>query len=160
MKRIILASLLLTTAIASAFAQTPAPLTIIHAQPMRDGRIDPRLFGNFIELLDDVVPGMWAEMLNDRSFEGVTKLSPWCYYDGAPDICDRQWDTNATWTYDAKNPFNGKRCVRLTAARKHPASLTQSGLAVKNGMDYLCIGYFRANKFKGTVTARLKTLLP
>jgi hypothetical protein len=47
---------------------------------------------NFIELLDDVVPGMWAEMLNDRSFEGVTRPANWCYYDGSLTICDRDWD--------------------------------------------------------------------
>src|ERR1039457_423489 len=39
---------------------------VIHAQPLHSGRISPMLFGNFVELLDDVVPSMWAEMLNDR----------------------------------------------------------------------------------------------
>ena len=95
-------------------AESSKATTIIHSQPLHAGRINPRLFGNFIELLDDVVPAMWAEMLNDRSFEGVTKLSGWCYYDGAPDFCDREWDTNATWSYDTDNPFNGKRSARLS----------------------------------------------
>lgn len=156
------------TCLALAFVLPPARLaadppiatTVIHSQPMHEGRIDPKLFGNFIELLDDVVPGMWAEMLNDRSFEGVTKLSGWCYYDGAPDICDRPWDTNSTWDYGTNDAFNGKRCARLTAAHKQSASLSQSGLAVKKGMDYLFTGYFRAEDFKGNVTVRLKTLLP
>ena len=145
---------------ARADAEPAKASAVVHAQPLHDGRIDPRLFGNFIELLDDVAPAMWAEMLNDRSFEGVTKLSSWCYYDGAPDICDREWDTNATWSYDAKNAFNGKRCVRLTATREQAASLTQTGLAVKKGMDYVCTGYFRARNFKGTVMVRVKTRLP
>ena len=138
-------------------AQSP---TIVHAQRLHAGRIDPKLFGNFIELLDDVVPGMWAEMLNDRSFEGVTKLSSWCYYDGAPDFCDREWDTNATWNYDSENPFNGKRSVRLAAMHNHPATLIQSGLAVKMGMGYTCSGYFRADNPKLKVSALLKTRLP
>lgn len=142
------------------WAQTAKASTTVHAQPLHGGRINPKLFGNFIELLDDVVPGMWAEMLNDRSFEGVTKLSPWCYYDGAPDICDREWDTNATWTYDTENPFNGKRSAHLTATRGQPASLTQSGLAVKRGMEYACSGWFRADSPKLAVTVFLKTLLP
>src|SRR5438270_10214927 len=83
---------------------------IIHSQPLHAGRINPRLFGNFIELLDDVAPGLWAEMLNDRSFEGVAPcLNPF-YYDGTPNFCDREWDRNPTWSYDVANPFNGVRC--------------------------------------------------
>src|SRR5215472_16965916 len=64
----------------------------IRTEPANTGQINPKLFGNFIELLEDVVPGTWAEMLNDRSFEGVTRPSNWCYYDGSPTICDRQWE--------------------------------------------------------------------
>src|SRR4051812_17960370 len=111
-------------------------VTIIHAVSPQGGKIDPRLFGNFIELLDDVTPGIWSEMLNDRSFEGVTPLANWCYFDGAPNVCDRQWDTNATWSLDSANPFNGAHSVQLSATRSQPANLIQSGLAVKKGMTY------------------------
>src|SRR5205085_6163229 len=107
----------------------------VHSQPLHGGSISPMLFGNFIELLDDVVPGMWAELLNDRSFEGVLLPANWSYYDGSPDICDRQWDTNGTWAIEKTNAFNGGRCARLDA-REHTASLTQSGLAVTKGMRY------------------------
>src|SRR5437879_3906198 len=56
----------------------PLPAIIaISPQPLHAGRISPMLFGSFIELLDDLVPGLWSEMLNDRSFEGVTKLANW-----------------------------------------------------------------------------------
>src|SRR3984957_17697649 len=85
----------------SVVAEPSGITAIIRAQPLNAGRIDPMLFGNFIELLDDVVPGMWAEMLNDRSFAGIAKLSDWCYYDGAPDCCDRPWDANDSWAHDA-----------------------------------------------------------
>jgi alpha-L-arabinofuranosidase len=136
------------------------PLITIRAVPSRPGIIDPRLFGNFIELLDDVVPGMWAEMLNDRSFEGVLPLSNWCYYDGAPDICDRTWDTNATWRLDSVNPFNGARSALLVATTARPASLTQSGMAVKAGMTYSFSGYFRAENSKLKLSVTLKTKLP
>ncbi len=116
------------------------------------------LFGNFIELLDDVVPGMWAELLNDRSFEGVVPAANWCYYDGSPDICDRAWDTNGTWTCDTENPFNGLRSAKLTAGPR-PASLTQTGLSTKKGLTYSFSGYFRGeNGVKATV--RLKFRLP
>src|ERR1039457_6947113 len=133
---------------------------VIHAQPLHAGRISPMLFGNFVELLDDVVPSMWAEMLNDRSFEGVTRAANWSYHDGKPDFCDREWDQHPTWSRDTDNPFNGARSVRLTATRHHPASLTQNGLAVKRGMAYEFSGWFRASSPKLAATVRLRTLLP
>jgi len=139
-------------------AQSAKVSTIVYSQPLNSGRIDPRLFGNFIELLDDVVPGMWAELLNDRSFEGVVPPVTWCYYDGSLDICDRQWGTSSTWTCDTKNSFNGARCARLSAA-SGSASLTQSGLGTKKGMTYLFSGYLRTDA-GGKASIRLKFLLP
>jgi alpha-L-arabinofuranosidase len=132
--------------------------TVVHAQLLHSGRIDPKLFGNFVELLDDVVPGMWAELLNDRSFEGVVPPVDWCYYDGTPDICDRAWDQNPGWAYDEDKPFNGARCVRLIAGSQ-PATLTQSGLAVKKGLSYSFSGYLRAEP-DVQVSVAIKFLLP
>jgi len=163
MKRTVIAALISLAAVVvslTALAEPPLGTTIIHAQPLNSGQIDPKLFGNFIELLDDVAPGMWAEMLNDRSFEGVTKLAGWVYYDGSPDFCDREWDTNSSWSYDTENPFNGKRSARLNSSRTQPASLTQSGLTVKKGMSYTCSGYFRTENPKLAMTVLLKTQLP
>jgi alpha-L-arabinofuranosidase len=137
-----------------------SPITaVIRAETLHAGRIDPMLFGNFIELLDDLVPGMWAEMLNDRSFEGVVPPSQWVYFDGKPDFCDRTWDTNETWSIDTNHPFNGACCAKLSASAHQPATLAQSGLAVKNGMDYECSGYFRSDAAL-KVSVVLKTLLP
>jgi alpha-N-arabinofuranosidase len=141
-----------------AAAQSAKVSTIVHSQPLHSGRIDPKIFGNFIELLDDVVPGMWAELLNDRSFEGVVPPVNWCYYDGSPDICDRAWGTNSTWAYDTSNAFNGRRRARLTPSTQ-PATLTQSGLGTSKGMTYFFSGYLRADAgVKASV--RLKFLLP
>jgi hypothetical protein len=119
---------------AQALPQTVETNAIIYSEPLHAGRINPRLFGNFIELLDDVVPAMWAEMLNDRSFEGVVLAANWSYYDGKPNFCDREWETNHTWAYDTERVFNGARAARLTAGRHCPASLTQSGLATQHGL--------------------------
>ena len=141
-----------------AWGDPPHLTATVTSQPLHGGRVDPKLFGNFIELLDDVVPGMWAEMLNDRSFEGILPAANWCYYDGSPDICDRPWDTNTTWSYDTAKPFNGSRSAKLTAASE-PATLTQSGLATRAGLSYTFSGYFRAEGGL-KVTARLKFLLP
>ena len=154
-----LALLIILAATSGVCAENTAT-AVIRADRTNEQRIDPKLFGNFIELLDDVAPAMWAEMLNDRSFEGVTKLADWCYYDGSPDFCDREWDQNATWNYDTENPFNGKRSAKLTCSPRHPASLNQSGLAVKKGMVYSFTGYLRADNTKATVRIVLKARLP
>ena len=103
------------------------------------------LLGNFIELLDDLVPGMWAEMLNDRGFDGITRPANWVYCDGEPNICDREWEKNETWTLDADGAFNGSRCARLTADGTRAASLSQSDMAVKKGATYLFSGWLRGD---------------
>jgi alpha-L-arabinofuranosidase len=141
------------------FAEEPLGITV-HAESIHDGRVSPLLFGNFIELLDDVAPAMWAEMLNDRSFEGVEPLSPQYYFDGTPDFCDRRWDANKTWAYDHERPYNGTGCAKLTATANSPGVVTQSDLAVKTGMTYHFSGYFRAHGSALAATVSLKTLLP
>lgn len=142
-------------------AEDVAPTFLtIHAEPLQTGRISPFLFGNFIELLNDVAPSLWAEMLNDRSFEGIEPLVKTFYYDGAPDICDRRWNRNGTWTYDNERPFNGTGCARLTAKPHRPATLSQSGLAVRSAMIYRFSGYFRTDAPDLTATASLKAQLP
>jgi alpha-L-arabinofuranosidase len=156
-------SLLLILVLFSAsrlLAGGSAPTAVVHFEPLHTGRISPMLFGNFVELLDDVVPAMWAEMLNDRSFEGVLRAANWSYYDGKPNFCDRGWDRHPTWNYNTNSPFNGARSARLTATRQHPASLTQSGLAVRRGMAYEFSGWFRADSPKLAASVILKSLLP
>src|ERR1700722_11552855 len=105
------------------------PALKIFAKPLHSGRINPMLFGNFIELLDDLVPGMWAEMLNDRGFEGVIPPANWVYYDGSPTCCDRTWDKSRDWTTTEDDvPFTGRKCARIVANGERPSRLSQSGL--------------------------------
>jgi alpha-L-arabinofuranosidase len=150
----------LATSVIHSSAEAVKAMVTISSQPLQAGRVSPMLFGNFMELLDDLVPSMWAEMLNDRSFEGVTPRANWAYGDGTPNVCDRQWDKNGTWTYDTARPFNGARSVRLTSTSRQPAVLMQSGLAVKTGATYAFAGYFRADNPSLAVTVRLKAQLP
>ncbi|HET6488057.1 MAG TPA: hypothetical protein VFH83_16635, partial [Spirochaetia bacterium] len=129
-------------------------------QPLHSGRISPMLYGGFIELLDDLVPGMWAEMLNDRSFEGVLPPSSWCYYNGVPNACDRPWESSDSWRLDSTDPFDGERSARLLAGPAAAASLCQEGLAVRKGMTYRFEGWFRAQGRNLEPTVRLKTRHP
>jgi alpha-L-arabinofuranosidase len=135
------------------------PSLKVFNRPLHSGRINPMLFGNFIELLDDLVPGMWAEMLNDRGFEGVVPPANWVYYDGSPTFCDRGWDKGPDWALQTNGAFNGPRCARITGHANRPAELTQAGLAVTEGKTYRFTGYLRGS---GSVRGRvvLKSPLP
>ena len=150
----------LAAAVVHSSAGVPEATVTISSRPLHAGRVSPMLFGNFMELLDDLVPSMWAEMLNDRSFEGVTPRANWAYGDGSLNLCDREWEWNETWSYDTERPFNGARSVRLSSTRRQPAFLTQSGLAVKMGAGYAFSGYLRAESSSLPVTVRLKVQLP
>jgi hypothetical protein len=43
----------------------------ITGEPLCPGKISPMLYGQFVEYLCDLVPAMWAEKLDDESFEGL-----------------------------------------------------------------------------------------
>ena len=124
--------------------------------PMHPGRISPMLYGNFMELLDDVVPGLWAEMLGDRGFEGVAPAADWCYHTGELNLADRTWEENPTWSRDTGNAFNAKRSGRINS----PGRITQADLAVRKGLRYHLSGYFRTDDPRVKITVTLKTLLP
>src|SRR5512136_1203604 len=92
----VLAFLILPGARRAAAPSGEVPLKVF-ASPLHQGRINPMLYGGFVELLDDHVPGMWAEMLGDRGFEGVLPASNWDYFRGEPNLCDRAWDRSLDW---------------------------------------------------------------
>jgi alpha-L-arabinofuranosidase len=128
--------------------------------PLHAGRVSPLLYGGFIELLDDLVPGMRAEMLNDRKFGGIEPATASYYYTGAPNVCDRPWNASETWRMDADGPFPGIRSVRLSPRIGRDASLSQSGLAVRAGMTYRFQAVLRGDTPWMRVRARLSARAP
>jgi alpha-N-arabinofuranosidase len=141
---------------------TPAETVnlVVLDKPLHAGRISPMLYGGFVELLDDVVPGMWSEMLGDRDFEGVLPTANWAYHLGALNLCDRDWDKNETWDYSTEDPWSGVQSAELTAAKDRPGQLSQGRLAVTKGMTYLFSGYLRGSSTRLDASIRLKALLP
>ncbi len=141
-------------------AQTGEVNLKVYAVPLHQGRISPMLYGGFVELLDDHVPGMWAEMLGDRGFEGVLPTSTWDYFRGEPNLCDRDWDRSLDWSYDTDRPFNDKQSCRLDVSEGRPARLTQSRIAVRKGMAYPFSGWWRGGASTPKVRVSLKAELP
>ncbi len=154
-----IAILILPEAGRAAAQSAEVPLKVFAGQ-LHPGRISPMLYGGFVELLDDHVPGMWAEMLGDRGFEGVLPTSTWDYFRGEPNLCDRDWDRGPDWAYDTERSFNDKQSCRLEASGGRPARLTQSHIAVRKGMTYLVSGWWRGGLSSPKVRVLLTTELP
>ena len=93
-----------------------APLKITR-EFLTDGKINPMQYGQFIEYLCDLVPGMWAEKLYDGGFEG---LSPYnFYYLKETDFREKPWHpfsaTNrADFVRDTNKPVGGKLAQKIS----------------------------------------------
>ncbi len=159
--RILWLALLILLAAGASLPQAAGTVPLkIFPEPLNEGRITPLFYGNFIELLDDLIPGMWAEMLGNRGFEGVEPTAGWVYHQGARNLGDRDWDPDPSWTLDAEKPFNALRSARLTAAAGKPGRLVQGGLAVRQGMTYRFSGWFRSDAPGLETAVTLKAALP
>ena len=112
----------------------------IHSRKLTEIPVDPKQCGQFIEPLCHLIPSMLAQQVASTSFEEETAWNvtykkeidrpfrPW-YPDGAVHV--------ASFSYDAQNPFNGKRSqkIELPAARCR-AGISQDGYCVKEGLTY------------------------
>ncbi len=61
----------------------------ITRDPVFDGTISPFIYGEFVEFLNDLIPGMWAERIRDRSFEGLSQ--PTMFYRKEKDFPGPAW---------------------------------------------------------------------
>ena len=139
-------------------------LVEISTKPLNEGQISSMVFGNFVELLDDVVPSMWAEMLNDRDFAGITSNTEWVYYHGEPNVyLDRPWEENSNWSRVNDESYEGLNSAKIIAVdpsqANDSAGLSQSGLFVEKGKTYHFSGWFKMDA-ELKVVVRIKSLLP
>jgi len=112
-------------------ADKPVTITL---DPLSEGTISPYQYGQFIEYLCDLVPGMWAEKLYDGSFEGLTpykfaylretdfKEKPWTH-SGSPN--------RAVYALDSSTRVAGAVSQRIEVGAPYEGSIEQSGIAVE-----------------------------
>lgn len=136
-----------------------SPITITR-EAACPGSINPMQYGQFMEYLCDLFPGMWAEKLCDGSFEGLTpymnvfiketddKEKPW-YPSGA---------TNRTrGSRDSDTQISGLYSRRIEVADGPPCivGVSQDGIAFKKGEKMTFSIFARLYKAKGPVYVSL-----
>src|SRR5579885_2036977 len=104
----------------------PARTTLkVTRDSLRPGTIHPMQYGQFIEYLCDLVPGMWAEKLSDGSFEGPT---PYKFtYLPQTDFREKPWypsraTNRADYTLDRADPVSGAVCQKIAVPDGAPCT--------------------------------------
>jgi alpha-N-arabinofuranosidase len=124
------------------------------------GRISPLQYGQFIEYLCNLVPGMWAEKLYDGSFEG---LGPYkVAFLKETDFREKPWYPSgavnrADYGRDPHDPVSGAVCQRISARPGAPCvvGISQDGIFVDRGGACTFSCYLRREGFRGPVRVRL-----
>ena len=121
-----------------------------------NAEISPYQYGQFIEYLCDLVPGMWAEKLYDGSFEG---LSPYkVAFRRQTDFKERPWYptgavNRAEYTLDRQDPISGQVSQRIRVAGGAPCTvgIAQDGIALERGKACRFSCYLRQEGIQGAV---------
>jgi alpha-N-arabinofuranosidase len=136
-----------------------APLKVT-SEFLRPGSISPMQYGQFIEYLCDLVPGMWAEKLYDGSFEGPT---PYKFaYLRQTDFREKPWypsgaTNRADYSLDRSDPVSGAVCQKIAATDGTPCTvgISQDGIAVERGKTCSFRCFLRQDGIRGPVLVRL-----
>jgi alpha-N-arabinofuranosidase len=150
-------------------------------EPLYTEPISPLIYGDFVELLNDLVPGMRSEKIQDRRFYGVAR--PGCVYPPGQDWGYPRWEAFVTgqpahdampdshdtldapnvrvqFELDESNPYVGNRCARIEVepdpVKPFVAGIAQTRLAVKAGETLQFEVYLRSEK---STTGRVRVLL-
>ena len=125
---------LLVAALCSACSAATVNLKIT-AEPLCNGvEISPMQYGQFVEYLCDLVPGMWAEKLYDNGFEG---LSPYKFqFIKETDFKEKSWHPSgavnrAKYDLDHDTKVDGDVSQRIAVGDGPPATvgISQDGIS-------------------------------
>jgi alpha-N-arabinofuranosidase len=117
----------------------PAMSTVVVTRsPLHASRICPFQYGQFIELLCNLVPGMWAEKLYDPGFEGLTPYK--VPFIPETDFKEKPWYpcgavNRARYVKDRDTKVSGEQSQRIAIQPGAPceAGIAQDGVAVEKG---------------------------
>lgn len=130
--------------------------------------ISPFIYGEFVEFLNDLIPGMWAERIRDRSFEGLTM--PKMYYREEKDFPKTAWrklvvldglfgysnppnGAEVKFDLDRSRPFAGTQSARIHVSEigSFLAGIAQDNVAVREGEKLLLELFLRGENLEGDV---------
>ncbi|MGA2623865.1 MAG: alpha-L-arabinofuranosidase C-terminal domain-containing protein [Bacteroidota bacterium] len=126
-----------------------------------DTPVNPYQYGQFIEYLCDLVPGMWSEKVCDNSFEG---LSPYnVAFRKQIDFREKPWYPvgavhRGRYSLDSAQAFNGKVSQRIEVKGDEPCTLglAQDGIGVEKGKALRLSAYLREKGISGSVRMYLR----
>jgi alpha-N-arabinofuranosidase len=138
-------------------SQVPVKVT---RDPHCPGSINRFQYGQFVEYLCTLVPGMWAEKLYDGSFEG---LSPYKFaYLRDKDFQEKPWcpcgaTNRAEHSHDPNNPVSGSVSQKIAVAEGAPCTvgIAQDGIAIERNRACTFTCYLRQQGVTGPVEVRL-----
>jgi alpha-L-arabinofuranosidase len=146
---------------------------IISSEGAYEDSISPLIFGDFMEPLNDLLPGMWSEKIVDRNFAGV--LQPNCIYPPGKNWAYPRWEpivygqpgfdrwldshgdteminVTADLYLDSDNPLTGhlsaKVIVDQNDNRPYIAGIAQDNISVKQGQKLNLEIYLRGSDMK------------
>src|SRR6266851_5246792 len=135
------------------------PITITR-EFLHSGEISPLQYGQFVEYLCNLVPGMWAEKSYDGSFEG---LSPYKFaFLKETDFREKPWYPSgavnrAKFSRDAEHPVSGSVCQKIETPDLVPctAGISQDGIAIERDKACTFSCYLRQKGIDKPVRVRL-----
>ncbi len=126
---------------------------------MGSEEISPLQYGQFIEYLCNLVPGMWAEKLYDGSFEGLSSYK--FEFIKETDFKEKPWypsgEVNrAEYSLDSGASISGAVSKKIAVPQGSPCTvgISQDGIFVKKRQPCEFTGWFKAEGVR-TVNARL-----
>jgi alpha-N-arabinofuranosidase len=132
----------------------------VTSTPLNSGTISPLQYGQFIEYLCNLVPGMWAEKLYDGSFEGLTPYK--VAFLKETDFREKPWypsgEVNrAQYSKDPVSPVSGLVSQKIAVKDQVPCTvgISQDGIAVKSGQPCNFTCYARQEGLHGPVEIHL-----
>lgn len=133
----------------------------IQREPLRNARINPMQYGQFVEYLCDLVPSMWAEKLYDGNFEG---LSPYKFaFIKQTDFKEKPWYPSGAvnrgkYTLDSQTKISGEVSQRIEVQGGEPCTLgiSQDAIFVDSGKGYDFSCWLRAVDVREPVEIKLQ----
>jgi alpha-L-arabinofuranosidase len=135
--------------------------TVITREFLQSGRIEQGQYGQFIEYLCDLVPGMWADKLCDAGFEGLSPYNRLVYLKET-DFREHPWypcgaTNRGKFDRDTATQVGGSSSYRISAEEDVPCTLgiAQDAIALEQGMPCTFSIYLKQKGMRGAVTVRL-----